>query len=130
MTKQKCRNEEIIEYLSMSKLAELLKRKRKKLNYSLKQLSNRTGIDLTTLRRIESDNYVSSLSQINKLSKVLNFEINELVVTRNNLAPILKLKSGTINSNEEKGLDKLFSMMVILKQQIQLRENFEKVLIK
>lgn len=126
MIEQKSWNEETIDYFSMSKLAELLKRKRKKLNYSLKQLSTKTGIALTTLSRIEADNYVSSLSQINKLSKVLNFEINEIIVTRVNISPVSKLKMGVINSIEEEGIDKLFSMMVILKQQIQLRENFEK----
>jgi len=111
--------------LSLKKLADLIKSKRDELNLTQEQLSELTGINRAMISRIEKMNFIPSIVQLESVSDVLKFNITDLFIEKQNNNSFVALRSEAITDGEKEGVEKLFTMMLSLRQQIVLRSKFE-----
>ena len=65
--------------LSQKKMAGIVKALRKEKGFSQEQLSKETGINRLMIGRLENDEYMPSVSQLEKLGEILGFEITDLL---------------------------------------------------
>lgn len=114
-----------MEIISTKRLADLVVERRKEKKISQQDLSDQTSINRIMISRIENNTYVPSLKQLESLATVLDFDIKELFVERNINNSFVALKSEALNETETEGVDKLISMMLTLRHQIQIRKSFE-----
>lgn len=82
--------------LSTSLLASNVKQLRKSLGYTMEELSKRTGIHRVMISRIEKEDYIPSIDQLEKLSETLGFEITDLFVEANKEGHVLLNKKYNI----------------------------------
>ena len=66
--------------LSLELLADIVTTKRKAKNLTQKQLSEETGIHRSVLSKLEAKNYTPSITQLQSLAEVLDFEPTDLFV--------------------------------------------------
>ncbi len=111
--------------LSTSKLAETVKFKREQKGLTQEELGNLTGINRIMIGRIERENFIPSMTQFEALANTLDFEITDMFVEKQKPNSFIALRSETLNEDEKEGVDKLFTMMLSLRQQILLRSIFE-----
>jgi len=111
--------------LSMIKLAEIVKSKRVEKDYNQENLGKLTGINRALISRIEREDFVPSIHQIESLADILSFDLTDLIVEKKNTSTFVALRSETLSDDEREGVDKLFTMMLSLRQQILLRSKFE-----
>lgn len=111
--------------LSTSKLAETVKLKREQKRLTQEELGNLTGINRIMIGRIERNNFIPSMAQFEALANTLDFEITEMFVEKQKPNSFIALRSETLSEDEKEGVDKLFTMMLSLRQQILLRSKFE-----
>jgi len=112
--------------LSTSKLAKTVKTKRDEKELTLVQLSELTGINRVMLGRIEKEDFIPSITQFEVLSNTLEFDITDLFIEENQYEnSFVAMRSEAISDSEKEGVEKLFSMMLSLRQQINLRSKFE-----
>lgn len=111
--------------LSTSKLAETIKLKRERKDLTQEELGNLTGINRIMIGRIERENFIPSITQFEALAKTLEFEITDMFVEKQKKESFIALLSATLSESEKEGVDKLFTMMLSLRQQILLRSKFE-----
>ena len=116
--------------LSTAKLAETIKIKRKEKGLTQEELSNLTGVNRVMIGRIEHENFVPSITQLESLANVLEFQITNMFVEKNENNSFIALRSEAVNQTEKEGIDKLFTMMLSLRQQILLRSKLENEAIK
>ena len=65
--------------LSQKSLADIVIKKRKELGLTQKQLSDKTGINRAMLSRLETQDYVPSIPQLEALSEVLEFDVADVL---------------------------------------------------
>jgi len=111
--------------LSPEKLAETVKRLREEKGYTKEVLGNLTGINRIMIGRIEKKDFTPSIVQFEALSSVLGFDLTEMFVEKERTNSFVALRSETLSESENEGVEKLFTMMLTLRQQIQLRSSFE-----
>ncbi len=111
--------------LSTSKLAKTVKSKREQKAFTQEELSNLTGINRIMIGRIERKNFIPSITQLEALANTLDFKITDMFVEKQKTNSFIALLSETLSKNEKEGVDKLFTMMLSLRQQILLRSKFE-----
>jgi len=111
--------------LSTAKLAETVKEKREQKGLTQEELSNLTGINRVMIGRIERENFIPSITQFEALSKILDFEITDMFVEKKETNSFIALRSEALSGGEKEGVDRLFKMMLTLRQQILLRRKFE-----
>jgi len=111
--------------LSTKKLAETVKKLREEKGFSLSDLGKLTGINRIMIGRIERENFTPSIVQFEALSKVLGFEITDMFVEKERTNSFVALRSEQLSDSEKEGVEKLFTMMLSLRQQIRLRSSFE-----
>lgn len=111
--------------LSTAKLAETIKFKRNEKGLTQGQLSDFTGINRVMIGRIEREDFIPSITQFQALAKKLDFEITDMFVDKQESNSFIALRSQVLNEDEKEGVDKLFTMMLTLRQQILLRRKFE-----
>lgn len=111
--------------LSQEKMVETVKGLRKKKGFSQEQLSKETGINRQMIGRLENKEYMPSVSQLEKLGEVLGFEITDLFVEREPLI-YTAFRSSSMSEEEQKGVDRMFEMMMASKQQLLLRKAMTK----
>ena len=75
--------------------------------------------------RIEKENFIPSIVQFEALSQVLDFDITEMFVEKERTNSFVALRSEALSESEKEGVEKLFTMMLSLRQQIKLRSSFE-----
>jgi transcriptional regulator with XRE-family HTH domain len=114
-----------VKRLSTTKLAETLKTKREEKGFTQNELSSLTGINRVMISRIEHKSFIPSITQFEALARVLDFEITDMFVEKQQTNSFIALRSETLSGNEKKGVDKLFSMILSLRQQVLLRSKFE-----
>jgi len=107
--------------LSQEKMAETVKTLRKVRGFSQEQVSEKTGINRLMIGRIENKEYMPSISQLEKLGELLGFEITDLFEEREPLV-YTAFRSSSMSEEEQKGVDRMFEMMMASKQQILLRK--------
>ncbi len=111
--------------LSAKKLAETVTKLREEKGLTKEELGNLTGINRIMIGRIERENFVPSIVQFEALGKVLGFDITEMFVEKEMNNSFIALRSEALNDSEKEGVDKLFKMMLSLRQQVILRRKFE-----
>lgn len=111
--------------LSSKKLAETVRRLREEKGYTQEVLGSLTGINRIMIGRIEREDFIPSIIQFEALSNVLAFDITEMFVEKERTNSFVALRSETLSESEKEGVEKLFTMMLALRQQIQLRSSFE-----
>jgi len=111
--------------LSSKKLAETVKKLREEKGYTQGVLGNLTGINRIMIGRIEREDFIPSMVQFEALSGVLGFDLKEMFVEKERTNSFVALLVETLSESEKDGVEKLFTMMLTLRQQIQLRSSFE-----
>ncbi len=111
--------------LSTSKLAKTVKLKREQKGLTQEELSNLTKINRIMIGRIEREDFIPSIAQFEALANTLDFEITDMFVEKEKTNSFVALRSEALSETEKEGVDKLFSMMLSLRQQILLRSKFE-----
>ena len=75
--------------------------------------------------RIERENFTPSIVQLEALASILDFDLSDIIVEEERTNSYVSLHSETLSESEIEGIEKLFTMMLTLRQQIQLRHLFE-----
>ena len=107
--------------LSQKKMAGIVKALRKEKGFSQEQLSKETGINRLMIGRLENEEYMPSVSQLEKLGEILGFEITDLFEEREPLV-YTAFRSSSMSEEEQKGVNRMFEMMMASKQQLLLRK--------
>lgn len=115
--------------LSAEKLAETVKNKRKEKDMTQEKLSEATGINRVIIGRIEQRKYVPSINQIESLAEVLEFDLTDMFIEKDENNSFIALRSEALSDQEKQGVDNLFKMMLTLKQQILIRSKQENELL-
>jgi transcriptional regulator with XRE-family HTH domain len=111
--------------LSTSILAQTVKSRREQKGLTQEELSKLTGINRIMIGRIEHENFIPSIIQLEALAKTLYFEITDVFLEKEKTSSFIALLSETLSTSEKEGVDTLFKMMLSLRQQILLRGKFE-----
>ena len=111
--------------LSTKKLAETVRSLRELKGYTKEELGNLTGINRIMIGRIEREDFTPSIVQFEALSNVLGFDLTEMFVEKERTNSFVALRSEALSDSEKEGVEKLFTMMLSLRQQIKLRSSFE-----
>jgi transcriptional regulator with XRE-family HTH domain len=111
--------------LSAAKLSETVSALRNQKRLTQADLGELTGLHRIMIGRIEREDFIPSVLQLEALADVLGFEITDMFVDRERTRSFVALRSEAMNDEEKKGVDTLFSMMFTLRQQILLRSRFE-----
>ena len=111
--------------LSVTKLAKIVKLNREEKGLTQEQLSDLTGINRVMIGRIERENFVPSIIQLESLANTLEFDIVDMFIEKQESNSFIALRSETLSESEKEGVEKLFTMMLSLRQQILLRSKFE-----
>ncbi len=111
--------------LSVIKLAETVKLKREKKGLTQEQLSDLTDINRIMIGRIERESFIPSIIQLEALASALEFDIVDMFIKKQESNSFIALRSETLSESEREGVEKLFTMMLSLRQQILLRSKFE-----
>jgi len=75
--------------------------------------------------RIEREKFTPSILQFEAVSNVLGFDLKGIFIEKARTNSFVVLRSETLSESEKDGVEKLFKMMLTLRQQIQLRSSFE-----
>lgn len=111
--------------LSPKKLAETVTNLRKQKGLNQEDLGNQTGINRVMIGRIEREDFMPSIVQLEALANVLEFDLTDMFIEKEKTNSFIALRSEALNDREKEGVDKLFTMMLSLRQQILLRNSFE-----
>ena len=111
--------------LSAKKLAETVTKLREEKGLTKEQLGALTSINRIMIGRIERENFVPSIIQFEALGDVLGFNITDMFIDKETSNSFIALRSEALNDIEKEGVEKLFQMMIALRQQVFLRRKFE-----
>ncbi len=114
-----------METLSTSKLAKTVKLKREQKGLTQEDLSNLTGINRIMIGRIEREDFIPSITQFEALANTLDFEITDMFIEKQKTSSFIAVRSEALSETEKEGVEKLFAMMLSLRQQILLRSKIE-----
>lgn len=107
--------------LSQEKMVKIVKELRKEKDLTQEQLSSVTGINRQMIGRLEKSEYMPSISQLEKLAEVLQFDILDLYVDNEPMI-YTAFRSSSMSDEEREGVDHMFEMMMASKQQLLLRK--------
>lgn len=117
--------------ISVAKLAAIVKMKREEKAFTQEELSALTGINKEMIGRIELERFIPSIYQLKSLANILGFEIVDIFIEKTETTnPFLALRNENLSEKEKEGLDKLFTMMIALRQQRLLRRKYEEELLR
>lgn len=116
--------------LSTKKLAETVKKLREEKGLTQVSLADLTGINRIMIGRIERAEFTPSILQFEALSSILGFDVTDMFVEKEKTNSFVALRSEALSNSEKEGIEKLFTMMLTLRQQIKLRSSFENESIK
>lgn len=71
--------------------------------------------------RIERENFIPSIHQFETLANALDFDITDMFIDLQESNSFIALQSEALNESEKKGVDKLLTMILSLRQQILLK---------
>jgi transcriptional regulator with XRE-family HTH domain len=111
--------------LSTKKLAETVRRLRESKGLTQGELGNLSGINRIMIGRIEREDFIPSIVQFESLSNILGFDLTEMFVEKERTNSFVALRGEALSDSEREGVEKLFTMMLSLRQQIKLRSAFE-----
>ncbi|MCK9524109.1 MAG: helix-turn-helix domain-containing protein [Proteobacteria bacterium] len=111
--------------LSTARLAKLVIELRKKKGLTQEQLGEQTSLNRVMVGRIERENFIPSVVQLQALSSVLGFDLTEIFVEQEKEPSFIALRSENLSEEDRKDFDRLLSMMLALRQQLTLRKAYE-----
>ncbi len=111
--------------LSAVKLSKTVSELRNQKKLTQAELGELTGLHRIMIGRIERENFIPSIMQLEALAEVLEFEITDMFVEKECTESFIALRSEGMNEDEKSGVDTLLNMMFSLRQQILLRNKFE-----
>lgn len=112
--------------LSAGKLAKTVTELRNNLDLTQAELGERTGLHRIMIGRIEREDFIPSIVQLQALGDTLGFDITEMFVEQERSNSFVALRGGNLSEAEREGVDTLLSMMLALRQQIIIRRKFER----
>jgi transcriptional regulator with XRE-family HTH domain len=107
--------------ISMDRLAFLVNESRRKMGLSQEQLGEETNINRLLIGRIETQKFVPSISQLEKLLEVLHISFDDIIEDNQEENVFVAMRGQAVTDEERQGVDQIFSMMLCLKKQIVLR---------
>jgi transcriptional regulator with XRE-family HTH domain len=111
--------------LSTKKLAATVKHLREDRKLTKEELGKLTNINRIMIGRIEREDFIPSIVQLESLSSVLGFDLTDMFEEKEESNSFIALRCETLSDSEKEGVDKLFEMMLSLRQQIILRRLLE-----
>ena len=111
--------------LSAKKLADTVTKLREEKGLTKEELGSLTGINRIMIGRIEREDFMPSIVQFEALGKVLGFDVTNMFIEKETTNSFIALRSEALNDTEKEGVDKLFKMMIALRQQVILRRKYE-----
>lgn len=111
--------------LSAKKLAETVTKLRKEKDLTKDELGTLTGINRIMIGRIEREDFIPSIVQFEALGNILGFDVTDMFIEKETTNSFIALRSEAINDTEKEGVDRLFKMMIALRQQVILRRKYE-----
>jgi len=111
--------------LSAKKLAGIVTKLREEKGLTKEELGNLTGINRIMIGRIEREDFMPSIVQLESLGSILEFNITDMFVEKEETNSFIALRGEALDEKEKEGVDKLFKMMISLRQQVMLRRKFE-----
>ncbi len=111
--------------LSTAKLAKTVIKLRKQKELTQEQLGEQTSLNRVMIGRIEREDFIPSITQLQALSAVLGFDLTEMFVEQEKEASFIALRGMGRSAEEQKGVDLLLSMMLTLRQQMMLSKAYE-----
>lgn len=111
--------------LSAKKLAETVTKLREVKGLTKEELGTLTGINRIMIGRIEREDFMPSIVQFEALGNILGFDITDMFVEKETTNSFIALRSEALNYTEKEGVDRLFKMMIALRQQVILRRKHE-----
>ena len=111
--------------LSAKKLAETVTKLREEKGFTKEELGTLTGINRIMIGRIEREDFMPSIVQFEALGDVLEFNITDMFAEKETANSFIALRSEVLDDSEREGVDRLFKMMISLRQQVILRRKFE-----
>ena len=111
--------------LSAEKLAKTVKAKREEKGLTQEDLSSLTGINRVMIGRIERQDFIPAIHQFEALAGALDFDITDMFIEKEENNSFIALRSEALSDSEKEGVERLFKMMLALRQQILLRWRFE-----
>lgn len=119
------KGEHIMKHLSQRILAEVIKTQRNNLGLTQEQVSERTGINRVMVGKIEREDYIPSIPQLESLSELLQFDIDQIFVDELKRTVYTAFRGDNLTTEEQDGINHLFEMMVAVKKQIMIRKALE-----
>ena len=107
--------------ISISKLAVIVKNKRTALNMTQDDVGRKTGINCALIRRIERNDFLPSIIQLNSLAEVLEFDLQDILADDTPMVATA-FRGSDLTEEEESAWNHLFDMMIAVKQQVLLRK--------
>lgn len=108
--------------LSLADLAETIKSNRIEKGITQEQLCKKTGINRNMIGRIERMDYIPTIPQLEKLTEVLDFDVDRLFVENNQSTVFTAFRGSKLSDEERAGAEHLMEMMLAARQQIMLRK--------
>ncbi|MCD8082368.1 MAG: helix-turn-helix transcriptional regulator [Clostridiales bacterium] len=107
--------------ISSKKIANTVMEHRKRNNMTQDQLGELTGINRAMVGRIEREDYTPTLPQLERLMDVLHFSLDE-ILDNTHYEVYTAFRGKNLTAEEQEGVNHLFAMMSVAKQQIMLRK--------
>lgn len=107
--------------ISLNKLSELIIQRRKELGMTQEDIQSATGINRQQIGKIERGVLVPSLPQLESITSLLNFSIANVLEDEKKNSVFVALRGQAKTQEEAEGMDKLFTMILCLSQQKNLR---------
>lgn len=111
--------------LSTAQLAKTVLELRKEKRLTQEKLGELTSLNRVMVGKIEREEFVPSVVQLQALAKVLGFEITDMFVEQEHQHSFIALHSESMSKEVQEGLDTLLSMMLALRRQMVLRRTYE-----
>lgn len=107
--------------ISLNKLSEIMILKRKELGMTQEDIQLKTGINRLQIGKIERGILVPSLQQLEDITNLLKFSISDILDDEKKDSVFVALRGQAKTQAEAEGMDKLFTMILCLNQQKNLR---------
>ncbi|CAM3232544.1 helix-turn-helix transcriptional regulator [Filibacter tadaridae] len=107
--------------ISSDKLGRLIIDKREELGLTQEELGEKTEINRQIIGRIENRKHIPSISQLNSIMSVLNFDLNDITEEQEEKSVFVAMMGNAETSNEKEWLEEMVSMMLCLRKHTRIR---------
>lgn len=108
--------------ISLANLAHVVNQKRKELNLTQGDLGDKTGINKDLISRLERGAFFPSITQLNELMDVLNFQVSDITENEEENKVFVAMMGSARTDAERAGFNQMISMMLCLRKHDRLRK--------